>query len=106
MATTRIRYWTLLVVACGFLSPPCPAAESAGRRPNVVLILAGERLDEATVSIEGPAWLLQDLPSRWQDPLRRERIMTAMRAVEQEPSLLGVSAHLLAVARKESRTQG
>jgi SAM-dependent methyltransferase len=55
---------------------------------------------EATVGVEGPAWLVQDLPRQWQDPVYRERVMATLRAVEQEPSLLGVSAHLLALARK------
>ena len=36
----------------------------------------------------------------WNDAARRERLLKAIRAVESEPSLLGVSAHLLAVARK------
>jgi len=55
---------------------------------------------EATLGVEGPGWLLHDLTGQWQDPCRRERIVAAARALEQEPSLLGMSAHLLAVARK------
>lgn len=55
---------------------------------------------ETTLAVEGPAWLLQNLDAHWNDPARRERLMTALRALETEPSLLGASAHLLAVARK------
>jgi len=55
---------------------------------------------EATFAVEGPAWLLQDFDAHWNDPSRRERLLTALRALEAEPSLLGASAHLLAVARK------
>ena len=59
---------------------------------------AGLRLEEV-VGLEGPAWLLPDLDARWDDPERRERLLAAARAVEREPTLLGLSAHLLAVAR-------
>jgi len=55
---------------------------------------------EATLAVEGPAWLLQDFDAHWNDPARRARLLTALRALEAEPSLLGASAHLLAVARK------
>jgi hypothetical protein len=46
--------------------------------------------------VEGTGWLLQDFEAWWADPGRRGRLL----AVEAEPTLLGVSAHLLAVARK------
>ena len=42
----------------------------------------------------------RDVERRWADPGRRERLLSAARAVEREPSLLGLSAHLLAVARR------
>jgi SAM-dependent methyltransferase len=60
---------------------------------------AGLGLEEL-VGLEGPAWLLPDLEGRWAEAGRRERILGAARAVEREPSLLGLSAHLLAVARR------
>ena len=52
------------------------------------------------LAVEGPAWLLQDFDAHWDDPDRRERLLGVVRRVEADPSLLGVSAHLLAVARK------
>ncbi len=55
---------------------------------------------EATLGVEGPGWLLQDFEAWWADAARRERLLAAARALEAEPALLGVSAHLLAVARK------
>jgi hypothetical protein len=55
---------------------------------------SGLRL-EAVLGIEGPGWLL---PERWEDPVQRASVLAAARAVEREPSLLGLSAHLLAVA--------
>lgn len=52
------------------------------------------------VGLEGmPGWLPHLAPS-WEDPERREAILYAARAVESEPSLLGLSAHLLALARR------
>ena len=50
--------------------------------------------------VEGPAWLLPDFDLRWADPALREDILHVARALEREPSVLGVSAHLLAVGRK------
>jgi SAM-dependent methyltransferase len=52
------------------------------------------------VGLEGPAWLVSEVEGRWTDPQRRDRLLAAARAVEAEPTLLGLSAHLLAVARR------
>ena len=63
------------------------------------VIQAGFDLVEL-VGVEGPAWLLPDLERRWTDPEERERLLQAARAVEREPTLLGLHPHLLAVARR------
>jgi ubiquinone/menaquinone biosynthesis C-methylase UbiE len=55
---------------------------------------------EATLGVEGPGWLLQDFDRWWEDEARRLRLLAVARALETEPTVLGVSAHLLAVARK------
>jgi SAM-dependent methyltransferase len=55
---------------------------------------------EATVGVEGPAWLLHDFEQRWASPTRRERLINVVRAIEAEPSMLGVNAHVLAIARR------
>jgi hypothetical protein len=60
---------------------------------------AGLRL-QALVAVEGPAWMLPDIEQRLADPTRRERVLRAIRRVETEPSLLGASSHLLAVAHR------
>jgi len=52
------------------------------------------------VGVEGPGWLLPDLSTRWMDAIQRAHVLNAARAVEREPSLLGLSAHLMVVARK------
>ena len=52
------------------------------------------------IGVEGPGWLFDDFDARWRDPRRREDLLRAARALEAEPSILGASAHLLAVARR------
>jgi len=53
--------------------------------------------------IEGPSWMLPDFDERWNDPARRAIVLQVARALELEPSVLGCSAHLLAVGRKPAR---
>jgi ubiquinone/menaquinone biosynthesis C-methylase UbiE len=55
---------------------------------------------EATLGVEGPAWLLTDLDARLGDERRRAALLAALAALEAEPALIGASAHLLAVARR------
>ncbi|HEU4629747.1 MAG TPA: hypothetical protein VFS08_08365 [Gemmatimonadaceae bacterium] len=55
---------------------------------------------EATLAVEGPGWLLAELDSRLGDDAHRSVLLAALAALEAEPTLLGVSAHLLAVARR------
>lgn len=57
---------------------------------------------QATLGVEGPAWLLPDLDARLQNPSRRAPLLDALSLLEAEPALLGVSAHLVAIAWKES----
>jgi len=57
---------------------------------------------EALYGIEGPGWLLPDLVDRWNDPVRREILLKVAQALESEPAVIGVSAHLLVVGRKQS----
>jgi len=52
------------------------------------------------LGLEGPGWMLADLEARWADPARRRHILDAARAVEREPTLMGLHAHILAVGRK------
>ena len=48
----------------------------------------------------GAGWLLQNLEEQWADPNCRERLLTIARSLESEPSVIGVSAHVMAIARK------
>lgn len=54
----------------------------------------------ALFAVEGPGWFVPDLEARLDDNQKREVLMEAIRRVEREPSILGASPHLLAVARR------
>jgi ubiquinone/menaquinone biosynthesis C-methylase UbiE len=65
--------------------------------------LAGEISDAGLAvlgmyGIEGPGWLFPDIGERMQDDRRRTEILHVARLLESEPSVLGASAHILAVA--------
>lgn len=63
--------------------------------------ISGAGLDVVDlVGVEGLAGWLPHLADRWDNAAERELILYAARAVEAEPSLLGLSAHLLAVAHR------
>jgi ubiquinone/menaquinone biosynthesis C-methylase UbiE len=57
---------------------------------------------KAVYGVEGPAWLVPDFDGWWHRPDYRERLLKIARMVEAEPSLLGISAHLMAVASKHA----
>jgi len=52
------------------------------------------------LGIEGPGWIFPDFDKRWQDPRQRQDLLDMARRLEREPSIRGVSAHLLAVGTK------
>jgi SAM-dependent methyltransferase len=52
------------------------------------------------VGVEGLSGWSPQLEERWDTPRERETILFAARRTESEPSLLGLSAHLLAITRK------
>jgi SAM-dependent methyltransferase len=61
------------------------------------LELAGFR-DVQLLAVEGFAWLMGDLPERMTDPAD---LLRAIRLTESEPSLLGVSSHVIGCARRD-----
>ncbi|GAA5533673.1 class I SAM-dependent methyltransferase [Deinococcus aluminii] len=50
-------------------------------------------------ALEGPAGLLRDPEEVMRDPERREGLLAALRLMERDPALLGVTPHLLAVGQ-------
>jgi len=55
---------------------------------------------DGVYGIEGPGWVVPNAVERWENPRQREELLWFARAVERAPSLTGMSAHLLGVARK------
>jgi ubiquinone/menaquinone biosynthesis C-methylase UbiE len=55
---------------------------------------------EKLVGVEGPAWHMSSFPAHWKAPEKRRLLLELLRTVEQEPALLGASAHLIGIARK------
>jgi SAM-dependent methyltransferase len=53
--------------------------------------------DPRVVGVEGPAWLLGDLAAWLDDAERRSILLEHLEGLESEPTLLGASAHLLAL---------
>lgn len=50
--------------------------------------------------VEGPGWLAHQFDENWKHVRWQQRLLELLRVIEREPSLLAVSPHLLAVARK------
>src|SRR5262249_35930922 len=49
---------------------------------------------EDVVAVEGPGAFATDVDAWWDDPARRSRLLEAVRSVEHEPALMGMSPHL------------
>lgn len=56
---------------------------------------------EKTLPIEGPIWLLQNFEDHWDNPERRKQLLDVLQWIETESTLLGVSAHIMVIARKD-----
>lgn len=52
------------------------------------------------LAIEGPARLLKDYERQWESPSIQERLLRITRLVESEPTLWGVSFHIMAIGKK------
>lgn len=71
------------------------------RLDDLVAELAGAGFgDIRLLAVTGFAGLLGDLPERMREP---GALLRAIRLTESEPSMLGASSHVIAVARKPSR---
>ena len=57
---------------------------------------------EKTLPVESIGCMLQNFEEHWENPERQNRLLNLIRSLEDEPSLLGTSAHILAIARKVS----
>ena len=55
--------------------------------------------DVTVYAVEGAAWLMDSLGGQLDDPVATTKLLEGLRVIEREPSMLGASAHLLAVGR-------
>lgn len=55
------------------------------------------------LAVEGPVWSGAEFEAVWADPTARTRMLESLEKIEREPSVLGASAHMLAVARRPDR---
>jgi len=63
--------------------------------------LAAGGFEEITLhGVVGAGWLAPDLDEKWNDPTAREAILRSVRMLDGRRDILGLSTHLLAVARK------
>lgn len=51
------------------------------------------------LAVEGPAWCTGLFGEAWDNPALRKDLMKFLSVIEREPSILGASAHMIAVAR-------
>jgi ubiquinone/menaquinone biosynthesis C-methylase UbiE len=55
---------------------------------------------EGVFGIEGPGWILEDVSARMANPRRRSTLLRVAQLLENEPAVVGTSAHLLAVGQR------
>lgn len=58
--------------------------------------------DVRVLGVEGPGWMVSEFESRWASDVERADMMALAQALESDPAILGVSAHLLGIGRKSS----
>ncbi len=63
------------------------------------LSAAGFR-DVDVFGVEAPGWLTHDFDQWWNDEPLREHLLEQARMLESEPSLIGISSHLMAMGKK------
>ena len=55
---------------------------------------------DTLLAVEGAAWMNQNLDEWLDDEAGRERLLHVVRRLEKEPSLIGATAHIIAIARR------
>lgn len=55
---------------------------------------------QATLAVEGPTWIFESFKNSWTDSDHRDIVLDLIQKVEAEPSIIGVSAHILLIGTK------
>ena len=56
--------------------------------------------DVEVLAVEGPAWSAARFGESWDDDAQQKQLLEFLSLIEREPSMLGASAHLIAVAHR------
>ncbi len=64
--------------------------------------IAAEFSDFNTIAIEGFGWLVPDFTKTWDDKEQRDKMIHYIRQTEQDPVMVGISAHVMTIASKSS----
>jgi SAM-dependent methyltransferase len=56
--------------------------------------------DVTVVPVEGPGYLVTNFDERWADSARRAALLSAARLIEDDPEIVGLGSHLLAVGTR------
>jgi ubiquinone/menaquinone biosynthesis C-methylase UbiE len=56
--------------------------------------------DVHILAVEGPAWSGAQFRKAWDDPIQRQSLTEFLSLIEREPSVIGASAHIIAVAHR------
>lgn len=56
---------------------------------------------EKVVAVEGPVWTMGNFSKHWDDPAKRALLLEFLRAVEEERALLGATAHMIGIGKKQ-----
>jgi SAM-dependent methyltransferase len=54
----------------------------------------------ATIGVEGPAWLLDNLSDYLDDPGKTELLLATLKSIESDPGLINATSHILCVGQK------
>jgi ubiquinone/menaquinone biosynthesis C-methylase UbiE len=55
---------------------------------------------EKLIGVEGPTAFMSHFDKSWKDPAKRSLLLDLLRTVEEEPSILGISAHPMGIGKK------
>ena len=53
----------------------------------------------------GPCWLIPNLDEAWKNAQKKENILSIVRMLEKEESIMGLSTHIVSISRKEQKDE-
>ncbi len=62
--------------------------------------IAGFKI-EKVVPVEGPGWTMKNFEERWNDPIKKKRLMEVLSLIEDDEQLLTLTQHYIVIGSKE-----